>query len=202
MHATLQACWSCRGPVENVALFCHTCGAIQPPAAVDHFARFGLPVRFDIDGDELERRYLGLQQRVHPDRFAAKSARERLIAEQQAVTLNQAYQTLEDPLGRAAYLLTLKGHGATLAGEQTVKDPALLAEMLAAREALAECANEPAVEQLAAREGARAVVLVAQLTDAFAAEDYKRAETLAVQLKYVRKFLEEARVRLAGFHYA
>jgi molecular chaperone HscB len=35
----LVACWSCRGPVATAALFCHTCGAVQPPGGQNHFAR-------------------------------------------------------------------------------------------------------------------------------------------------------------------
>ena len=32
----LVACWSCRGPVSAAALFCHTCGAVQPPGGQNH----------------------------------------------------------------------------------------------------------------------------------------------------------------------
>ena len=53
----IVACWSCRGPVTALALFCHTCGAVQPPRQVDHFARLGLARGFEVDLAELDRRY-------------------------------------------------------------------------------------------------------------------------------------------------
>jgi len=38
-RAGLTSCWSCKGPVAGQALFCHTCGAIQPPGQLDRFRR-------------------------------------------------------------------------------------------------------------------------------------------------------------------
>ena len=74
------ACWSCHGPVGRVALFCHVCGALQPPDRSDHFRRLGLLAGFDIDEKDLQRRYVAFQQRLHPDRFARKSKKERVLA--------------------------------------------------------------------------------------------------------------------------
>jgi iron-sulfur cluster assembly protein len=48
----------------------------------DHFELFGLPPRFKIDPDALERAYKDVQSRVHPDRFAAGTAAERRVAMQ------------------------------------------------------------------------------------------------------------------------
>src|SRR5579859_641726 len=92
------ACWSCKGPVDLAALFCPTCRAVQPPRALDHFARLGLPMAFEIDVAELDRRYFAAQRQLHPDRFATRTARERAISQSQAVELNAAYETLKDPL--------------------------------------------------------------------------------------------------------
>jgi molecular chaperone HscB len=109
----VSACWSCQGPVAARAIFCHACGSVQPPGDTDHFSRLGLPRSFDIDPDKLEKQYLGFQRVLHPDRFVAKPARQRMIAESQAVAMNEAFQTLQDPLRRAAYLLKLHGRNAS-----------------------------------------------------------------------------------------
>ena len=94
----IVGCWSCHGPVAGRALFCHTCGAVQPPGQIDHFARLGIERDFKIDSAELDRRYFGFQRNLHPDRFARRSAKERAIAESQSASLNQAYETLKEPL--------------------------------------------------------------------------------------------------------
>jgi molecular chaperone HscB len=196
--AGLAACWSCKGPVSNQVLFCHTCGAIQPPGQADHFRRLGLTPDFDVDVDLAEKRYLGFQRAIHPDRFASKPAKQRALAEAQSVSLNEAYETLKDPLSRAAYLLRLKGVDAAVSKDETMRDPELLMEAMEAREALMEAESAPAIEKLAAKAGADAIGVLSELSKAFAAEDLTRANHLVTRFKYLRKFLEETRTRLVA----
>jgi len=75
----------------------------------NHFDLLGLRPAYAIDSSDLESRYRELQGRVHPDRFAAAPESERRVAMQWAVQANEAYRTLRDPVGRARYLLALKG---------------------------------------------------------------------------------------------
>ncbi len=172
-RAALAECWSCKGPVSIKAMFCHTCGAVQPPRQGDHFSRLGFEPDFDI----------------------AKPARERAIAEQQSVSLNEAFETLQDPLRRAAYLLQIKGQSASVELDQTIADPGLLMEVLEAREALSEAESVEAVEKLAVKAGADAIHLLSEISQAFAVEDLATANQLTTRLKYLRKFLEETRAR-------
>ena len=191
-------CWSCRQPVASRALFCHSCGAVQPPGNLDHFARLGVAPGFDLDLDRLEKQYLGFQRAMHPDRFVTKTAKERAIAESQAVAMNEAYEALKDPLRRAAYLLERAGRIAAVAKDQTVDDAELLMEAMEAREKLAEVESIEALEELQAEAGAKAIDLIAQLSRAFAAEDLDAANRAATRMKYWRKFLEDSRARRAA----
>jgi molecular chaperone HscB len=194
-RAGLTSCWSCKGPVAAQVLFCHTCGAVQPPSQLDHFRRLGLEPDFDVDLDIVEKRYLGFQRAIHPDRFAAKPAKDRALAERQAVALNEAYEILKDPLRRAAYLLSLKGLDAAVSKDETVRDPELLMEAMEAREALSEAGSVDQVEKLQAKAGADAIAILSDLSKAFAADDLKTANRLTTRLKYLRKYLEETRTR-------
>ena len=194
-RAGLTSCWSCKGPVTAQALFCHTCGAAQPPAQLDHFRRLGLEPDFDVDVDIVEKRYLGFQRAIHPDRFATKPAKERAFAERQAVALNEAYETLKDPLRRAAYLLRLNGIDAAVSKDETVRDPDLLMEAMEAREALMDANSIDKVEKLQAKAGADAIAILSDLSKAFASDDLKAANHLTTRLKYLRKYLEETRTR-------
>mgnify|MGYP000851715778 FL=1 len=191
----LAPCWSCKGPVAGQALFCHTCGAIQPPGQANHFRRLGLEPTFDLDLDLMERRYLGFQRAIHPDRFAAKPAKERALAEAQSVSLNEAYETLKDPLRRAAYLLGLKGVAAAVDKDETMRDPELLMEAMEAREALMEAESADAIEALQVKAGADAIGVLSELSKAFARDDLPLANRLTTRLKYLRKYLEETRTR-------
>lgn len=189
----IVACWSCRGPVASLALFCHTCGAVQPPRQVDHFARLGLSRGFEIDLADLDRRYFGLQRNLHPDRFARRTAKERAIAESQAASLNQAYETLKEPLARAAYLLELAGRRSAAAHAATVDDAELLSEAMENREALMEAEDGAAVDRIAVKAKASAEACLAELSQAFKGNDFEKADRLATRLRYWQKLGEEAR---------
>jgi molecular chaperone HscB len=189
----IVGCWSCHGPVAGRALFCHTCGAVQPPGQLDHFARLGMERDFQIDSAELDRRYFGFQRNLHPDRFARRSAKERAIAESQSASLNQAYETLKEPLSRAAYLLELAGIRSAAAHAATVDDEELLTEALENREALMEADTLDAVDALTAKALASSIACLNDLGKAFAANDLERANRLATRLRYWRKLGEEAR---------
>lgn len=128
-----STCWSCHGPVEG-APFCPLCHILQPPTAVDHFALFGLERRFELELERLEAVYHALQQRIHPDRFATRTATERRFSLEHVTRLNEAYRILSDPVARAGYLLTLLGHAPAQGGGGA--NPAFLLEVMELREAL------------------------------------------------------------------
>lgn len=109
---------------------------------MDYFTLFGLPVRYELDGGLLTSRYQDLQRQFHPDRYALRPEHERLLALQQAATINTAYQSLKHPLKRAEYMLSL--HGFDLANEQhTMRDTAFLMEQLELREELDAIERRP-----------------------------------------------------------
>ena len=110
---------------------------MHPAPGKNHFELFGLPATFDIDTDELAVRYRELQRRVHPDKFANASDQERRLSMQMTTMVNEAFQTLKDPVWRGRYLLSLRG--VDLDDEtDTTMDPAFLMEQMELREELEE----------------------------------------------------------------
>lgn len=187
-----HACWSCRGPVPAAEPFCPACKAVQPPGQADHFARLGFSRTFDLDPKLVERRYFELQRKLHPDRFATKSPKERALSQAQATSLNEAYETLMDPLKRAAYLLKLSETG----GEgKTVADPALLMEAMEMREALAEARTPAEVDSVVAGARRDAEATQAQLSRDFAGDNLEAAKKTTLRLTYLDKLIEDARAR-------
>lgn len=75
----------------------------------DYFELFDLGDDYTINNQRLDQQYQRLQQQVHPDRFTHQSPQERRLAMQFSAQVNDAYQTLKDPLKRALYLLKKKG---------------------------------------------------------------------------------------------
>jgi molecular chaperone HscB len=192
----LSPCWSCKGPVDRRALFCHTCSAIQPSHSLDHFSRLGLAPRFDVTIEEIERNYFRFQRIVHPDRFASKSAREKALSQAQAVAFNDAYETLRHPVARALHLLDLSG-APLPKGEHTVKDPMLLMAALQDREALDEAKTLAEVDAILAKGQQAYDKTLAALSEHFAKDELKAAQAKVLRLRYMEKLLEEARIRRA-----
>jgi molecular chaperone HscB len=111
-----------------------------------HFQLFGLPLGYALDPELLQRRYRELQRTVHPDRFANQGSAERLLAVREAARINEAYQTLRDPVRRARYLLELQGGHWQEA--QTLSDTAFLLEQMELREVLEAAIATGAAESL------------------------------------------------------
>ncbi|WP_066966333.1 co-chaperone HscB [Microbulbifer sp. Q7] len=112
----------------------------------NYFEIFGLPVAYEVDRQALSKRYRELQQEFHPDRFAAKSEREQMLSMQYAAQINEANNTLKDPVARAAYLLQLAG--VEISPEQTTADGEFLMQQMLLRERLEDVrgAADPEVE--------------------------------------------------------
>ncbi len=186
-------CWSCKGPVREGAAFCQTCKSVQPPGQVDHFARFGLQARFRVDVGALERLYFDLQRQLHPDRFVTRSSKERALSQLQATSLNEAYETLKDPLRRADYLMHLHGTDVLPDGCNLVNDQELLMEAMEMREALMEADSMEAIDKVAKQASDDIADCIAALECSFAEKDWETTCRLTTRLKYLTKMADETK---------
>lgn len=111
------------------------------------FELFGLPACFDLDTERLDRAYRDLQSSVHPDRFVNAPEAERRVSMQQATLVNEAYQTLKNPVRRAAYLLAQ--HGIDPQFETNTAMPAeFLVEQMEWREAIEKASGSADAREL------------------------------------------------------
>jgi molecular chaperone HscB len=128
----MAVCWRCNEPVEG--LLCVGCNALQAPDATpDFFKMLGLEPRYHLDLSLVEERYRGLAKKLHPDRFAGKSFKERQAALQWTAHLNEARRVLKDSELRAHYLATGQAQFIDSGGPKL--DAAFLEEILEWREA-------------------------------------------------------------------
>ena len=112
---------------------------------VNYFQLFGLEIQFTIDLTRLSTLYQTLQKKVHPDRFAHASSQEQMLAVKKSTLINDAYQTLKNPLKRAQYLLELRG--VDMPSEQaSFGDISFLMRQMELREMLAEVKDADDIE--------------------------------------------------------
>ncbi|MFO0756776.1 MAG: Fe-S protein assembly co-chaperone HscB [Byssovorax sp.] len=164
----------------------------------DPFEVLGVEARFDLDSKALEQRHRDLSKALHPDRYAGAPAAERRLALGRAVDVNEAFRALRDPIRRAEALLRRAGALAA-EGAEPKASPALLMEMMEAREELAEARAKKdlgRVAKLGEAMAARQRAVLASLGRAFdaAAGDPEKSKAIlpAVgELRYLRRFLDE-----------
>lgn len=151
------------------------------------FELFGLPVGFHVDKGELAQRYRELQKVVHPDRFAAAGESSQRLSLQGATMVNEAYDTLRDPLKRGEYLLRLNDVDVD-PRQQSLNDRAFLMQQMELREALDEVrdASDPLarLDTLLRSIGGMIETQVAQLAVQFEEAD---SEHLAAAVQTIQK---------------
>jgi len=160
------------------------------------FEVLGVPYVFSLDENELERRHRDLSKALHPDRYASRPSSERREALSRAITVNEAFRRLRDPISRAEALLERMGRAA---GEsnQPKPDPVLLMQVMQEREALSlarRARDRVRIENIAAEADGRAEDTTEQMADAFSEEPVPvdRVLKLLGELRYLRRLKEEA----------
>lgn len=112
---------------------------------MNYFEIFGLDISFSLDLTKLSDVYQTLQKKVHPDRFAHASSQEQLAAVKKSTLVNDAYQTLKNPLKRAEYILTIRN--VEMPNEQaTIGDMSFLMRQMELREMLADVKNSDNID--------------------------------------------------------
>lgn len=156
----------------------------------DFFTLFDLQASYQLDSMLLEQRFHALQMQVHPDKFSHLPEAERRVSMQWATRVNEAYQTLNDPIRRARYLLSL--HGVDTGEETNTAMPAaFLLEQMEWREAIQEARDTRdanALDELELRLQHEMHGLQEQLAVKIDAEgDYATAAAAVRKLKFLEK---------------
>lgn len=113
----------------------------------DYFRLFELPYEYEIDSLILQHKYRELQKEFHPDNYVIANEGENTRALQISGFINQAFDTLNDPLSRAIYLLKYFGVEIDLVHDTSFPAEFLL-EQIDLRERIAEAENNADFEEL------------------------------------------------------
>lgn len=122
-----------------------------------------------------------LQARAHPDLHPQHDKKR---AEALSARINEAYKTLQSPLLRAQYLLSLRGIDVAEDERLKVEDPELLMEVLEAREQIEEAQEEGELAEMREVNEGRILESVGILERCFAEDDLEGAKGEAVKLRY------------------
>ncbi|XP_055818929.1 iron-sulfur cluster co-chaperone protein HscB homolog [Solanum dulcamara] len=192
--AQKNSCWNscCNGVSSNTTplLVCTACGCVQPvDQSVDFFQIFGLEKKYEIEGENLERKYKDWQRKLHPDLVHTKSQKEREYAAEQSARVIDAYRTLTDPLSRAIYILKLER--VHVDEEEKIDDVELLTEMLEIRETVDEAADSKALKQIQGQVQGKFEQSSISFVDAFQSRKYEEALAAIRRMTYYKRANEE-----------
>jgi molecular chaperone HscB len=128
---------------------------------------------------------LKLQATAHPDRHPQER---KAAAEALSARINEAYKTLQSPLLRAQYLLSLRGdesstNDAAKLGDAS-DDQELLIEVLELREQIEDAETEAQIQEIREENNVRIAESVKVLEDAFKNDNLAEAGKEAVKLRY------------------
>lgn len=165
---------------------------------MDPFDTLGVEPRFDLDLRALEQRHRELSKALHPDRWTGASSAERRLSLSRAIDVNEAFRTLRDPIKRAEAIARRAGVPIGETSEPK-PSPALLMEMMEAREELAEARANKDLGRVASLAGAmrdrmdRSTASLGRAIDAAAGDAAAIQKTIPMlgELRYLRRFLDE-----------
>jgi molecular chaperone HscB len=160
---------------------------------MNHFELFELPYQFELDGSSLSSTFRELQRQYHPDNVASQDDKTRLQAVQKASQINDAFQTLKDPVSRAEYMLLLQG--IDLKDEQqTMQDPEFLMQQMMLREELesiTDSHDDAALFDFGEKVQALYDSLIADVKTALAQSQWQDAAVIVRKLKFAVKLRQE-----------
>ncbi|KAM5194838.1 iron-sulfur cluster co-chaperone protein HscB [Mantella aurantiaca] len=191
-----RLCWSCQRVVTRSELFCPSCRSLQPPDhSKDYFQILHCDRTFDVNIQELQKKYRNLQRSLHPDYFSQKSQYERDISDQQSSLVNKAYNTLLSPLSRGLYLLGL--HGITFKeGTEEGVDSPFLYDILEVNEQLNEANTDAEIEEIGNIVQEKCQILTENIQEAFQKDDLEGAKMFLVKMKYYTNILEQVKKKI------
>ncbi|KAF8274098.1 hypothetical protein EI94DRAFT_1562819 [Lactarius quietus] len=174
-HLILSACpklplthahISSSSPLSSYPTNCPSCGATLPtrlPACPKCFhielSRPGnkydyydlletpkIPNPFVVNESRLKNNFRRVQRYVHPDVWAVQGEDKTRVARDLSGLVNEAYNTLLQPLSRIQYILS--EHNLSVLETDQLDDPRLITEVIETREALEDASTESEVEDI------------------------------------------------------
>jgi molecular chaperone HscB len=166
----------------------------SPNLSQTYFELFGINPVFDIDCSRLHAEQQRLQATYHPDRYVSASEHDKRVSVQVASWINQAYETLQDPVKRSRYLLEISG--ADFPDDSTTtSDTGFLMEQIELREQVEECRHGEAGLQLSyqieSRLAHRADELAREFNSHFAAAEYDKAIVSSRKMQFIQRIQQQ-----------
>jgi molecular chaperone HscB len=184
-------CNICVKKADKNSNICTACKTVVQPVTFlnkfNYFEMFDIPNTYDIDIENLYKRFKLLQFLIHPDKYHNDvNPNIQNDAHEASSIINKAYSTLKDDYLRAEYLLKLNGKiNKEINREKIIeKDPKFLEDLLEIQEDIENCKNN---EELNEMKNTNSLVLeetFKKISMAFKDNDFNKALELLNSIKF------------------
>jgi len=152
------------------------------------FILFDLEKKFAIDGNFLERKYLELQSKFHPDKSNQNHP-------DKSMEINEAFRILSDDFSRACYMLQLDGIDLVNDDRAINPDKSMLSEILELREHIETIENKNVIDNLLRHLKQTIEDLIADFARAYEDNQLQLSATFLLKAKYLKKALEDLKIK-------
>jgi molecular chaperone HscB len=151
------------------------------------FEIFSLPIKFALDHNELETKYLEFQKQFHPDNASTADI-------ERSILVNDAYKILANPINRASHILQLNGIDLEDDSKAPKADQATLLEILELQEKVSEIAPEE-IRNLQKELSAQEKSLLAEVAQNLEKQEFAKASQILIRVKYFDKTLRDLKAK-------
>lgn len=161
----------------------------------NYFEKFSLSPAFDINLDDLEQKYLTLQQQYHPDQLLHKTVGEQDTAAIESININEAYKILKNPISRAIYLLKLQGINIDDDNCPIKPDHSTLMQVLELREEISQIKNKDEINQIRNNLESEITRLMQEVKKNFSKNDFNQVAQFLIKIKYFDKTIADLKLK-------
>ena len=146
---------------------------------INHFFNLNLEVKYELDLNLLEKNYLELQQKYHPDKSLSDLDK--------SIAINESYKILSNPTLRAEHLLELQNIFLDDDQKSLKPDIEILKEIILLQENIEDCQN---IEQLNGYQQSidnQCADLILQFLKNYQNKNFEIAGQNIIKIKYLKK---------------
>ncbi len=179
-------CWNCKNLIRKNQFFCSHCKKVQPPNFRNEFELLDIEKKYDINLDDLENKYLKLQQQLHPDKFSSLSEKEIKYSTLASSTVNDAYKKLFNSVSRANLLLNLQGFN-SIFEDKSYSDVEVLKEIMDIQNKCMEITDEDSKKSVLDELNIYISETTNYISSSFDTKEYENVKKLTIKLNYLEK---------------
>ena len=187
-----KSCWNCNKKIDSNAFFCESCKKVQKDFKVNPFKIFSLEKKYEIDLENLEERYLELQQLLHPDKFINCSNDEKSFSNLHSSNINNAYEQIKDNVKRIKILLQLEGYIID-DGNKSFRDVSMLEEIMELQNESMSVENERESQKIELLLKSKINEEKTKVTNNLLKKKFEDVHKSYIKLSYLEKIIQNLR---------